>query len=101
MYGKDFFTAFHPLERGGDQFTRVLLVNAAAIPVPSLANFRGLRDLAWASLNYVCVRDELGNRWFANIIVPDGNARLDRAIYMAQIQVSEVTDTPTPIAEVP
>lgn len=101
MYGKDFFTAFHPLERGGDQFTRVILVNAAAIPVPSLANFRGLRDLAWAELNYVCVRDELGNRWFANIIVPEGNARLNRTIYMAQIQVSEVTSTPTPISEVP
>lgn len=97
MYGKDFFTAFHPLERGGDQFTRTILVNAAAIALPSLANFSGLRDLAWDDLNYVCVRDELGNRWFANIIVPDGNARLDRTIYMAQIQVSETTGTPTPI----
>lgn len=97
MYGKDFFTAFHPLERGGDQFTRTILVNAAAISAPSLANFTGLRDLAWADLNYVCVRDELGNRWFANVLVPDGNARLDRTIYMTQIQVSEVTSTPTPI----
>ena len=100
MFGKDFFTAFHPLERGGDQFTRVMLVNAAAIPVPSLANFNDLRDLAWASLNYVCVRDELGNRWFANILVPEGNVRMNRTIYLAQIQVSEVTDTPTPIAVV-
>ena len=101
MYGKDFFTAFHPLERGGDQFTRNILVNAAAIPAPSLANFRSLRDLGWASVNYVCVRDELGNRWFANVRIPDGNVRLDRTIYMAQIQVSEVTSTPTPISEVP
>ena len=101
MYGKDFFTAFHPLERGGEQFTRNILVNAAAIPAPSLANFRSLRDLGWASVNYVCVRDELGNRWFANIRVPDGNVRLDRTVYMAQIQVSEVTSTPTPISEVP
>jgi hypothetical protein len=97
MFGRDYFTAFHPLERGGEQFTRTLLVNAAAIPLPSLANFRRIRDLAWTDLNYVCVRDELGNRWFANIIVPDGSVRLDRTVYMAQIRVSEVTDTPTPV----
>lgn len=97
MFGKDFFTAFHPLERDGEQFTRTILVNAAAIPAPSLANFRGLRDLAWADINYVCVRDELGNRWYANVRVPDGVARMDRTIYLAQIQVSEVTDTPTPV----
>lgn len=101
MYGKDFFTAFHPLERGGEQFTRAILVNAAAIPAPSLANFRGLRDLAWAELNYVCVRDELGNRWFASVVVPESNVRMNRTIYMAQIEVSEVTGTPTPIFEVP
>lgn len=97
MYGKDFFTAFHPLERGGEQFTRTLLVNAAAIAAPSLGNFRELRDLGWAELNYVCVRDELGNRWYANVRVPEGNVRLDRTIYLAQIQVTEVTDTPTPV----
>lgn len=102
MYGKDFFTAFHPLERGGTQFTRNVLVNAAAIAAPSLPNFTDLRDLGWASLNYVCVRDELGNRWFANVRVPEGSARLDRTIYVAQIQVSEATGTPTPVdPEVP
>lgn len=100
MYGKNYFTAFHPLERGGEQFTRTILVNAAAIPTPSLANVHDLRDLAWASVNYVCVRDELGNRWFANVRVPDDAVRLNRTVYMAQIQVSEVTGTPTPIAEV-
>ena len=97
MFGKDYFTAFHPLERGGTQFTHNILVNAAAIAVPSLPNFTDLRDLCWAGFNYVCVRDELGNRWFANIRVPDGNVRLDRTIYIAQIQVSEVTNTPTPV----
>lgn len=93
MFGKNFFTAFHPLERGGEQFTRILLVNAAAVALPSLANFRGLRDLAWASLDYVCIRDELGNRWFANVRVPEGTVQLDRTIYLVQVQVSEVTDT--------
>ena len=97
MFGKDFPTAFHPLERGGDRFQRVMLVSAAAIPVPSLANFHGLRDLAWAQLPYLCVRDELGNRWYANVRVPSGTVRRDRTLYFAQIEVSEVTDTPAPV----
>lgn len=97
MFGKNFMTAFRPLERGGERFQRVILVNAAAIPVPSLANFRGLRDLAWADLPYVCVRDELGNRWFATVIVPRGDVQVDRQIYLAQIDVVEVSDTPAPV----
>lgn len=97
MYGKDFFTAFRPLERGGERFERILLVNAASIPVPSLANFRGIRDLAWAQLPYVCVRDELGNRWYATIIVSDGSVRRDRTLYFTRIEVVEATDTPSPV----
>jgi len=97
MFGKDFFTAFHPLERGGDQFQRTLLVNAAAIPPPSLANVENLRDLAWADLPYVCVRDELGNRWYANVQVPSVDIRRNRTKYFAQIRVSQVTATPCAI----
>jgi len=97
MFGKDYFTAFYPLERGGTQFTRTLLVNAAAISPTLLPNFDDLRDLAWAQLDYVCIRDELGNRWFANVRVPDGVVRRDRTIYLAQIQVTQVTDTASPV----
>ena len=97
MYGKDFSTAFHPLERGGEQFTRAILTAATAIPVPSMGNFRTLRDLAWADLPYVCVRDELGNRWFATVQVPDGAVTNNRRRYIAQIRVSEVTGTPDPV----
>ena len=97
MFGKNFLTAFHPLERGGEQFTRVVLVNAAAVALPSLGNFRSLRDLGWASLNYVCVRDELGNRWFANVAVPEGTVRMNRTVYLAEVRVTEVTDTATPV----
>jgi hypothetical protein len=99
MYGRDFQVAFRPLERGGEVFERVILVQAAAIPVPSLANFHSLRDLAWADLPYVCVRDELGNRWFANVLVPTGDVRSNRRLYLAQIRVTEVTDTAAPVLE--
>jgi hypothetical protein len=96
QYQRDFFVAFRPTERGGEQFTAEILVHAAAIPPESLANFRSLRDLAWESLPYVCVRDELGNRWFANVAVPSGKVRNNRTIYIASVTVTEVTDTPAP-----
>lgn len=97
LFGRDFYVAFHPLERGGEQFARSLLVNAAAIPPASLANFRQLRDLGWAALPYVCVRDELGNRWYANVRVPDGTVRSNRTVYIVQVQIAEVTSTPFPV----
>lgn len=97
LYGRDYQVAFRPLERGGEAFERVILVQAAAIPIPSLANFRSLRDLAWADLPYVCVRDELGNRWYANVLVPSGNVTRGRRIYLAQIQVTEVTGESAPV----
>jgi len=97
MYGRDFQVAFRPLERGGEMFDRVMLVQAAAIPVPSLANFHSLRDLAWADLPYVCVRDELGNRWYANVLVPSGTVNNKRRLYLAQIRVTEVADEAAPV----
>jgi hypothetical protein len=97
MYGRDFQVAFRPLERGGETFDRVILVQAAAIAVPSLADFKGLRDLAWDDLPYVCVRDELGNRWFANVLVPAGETKRNRRLYLAQIRVTEVADEAAPV----
>lgn len=97
MYGRDYQVAFRPLERGGEQFERIIVVNAASIPLESLADFTGLRNLAWQDLPYVCVRDELGNRWYANVLVPAGEVRGNRTIYMAQIRVTEVTNTPAPV----
>lgn len=97
LFDRDFFIAVRPLERGGDRFSRTILVNAAAIALPSLANFTGLRDLAWADVSYVCVRDELGNRWFATVIVPEGTVRSDRTVYLARIDVIQVTNIPSQV----
>lgn len=98
MYNKDFYTAFRPLERGGDRFQRSVLVQAAAISAETLADFVDLRDLAWDTVPYVCVRDEDGNRWFATIVVPSAHVRLNRSIYVATVDVIEVTDTPTAVS---
>ena len=97
MYDKDFFTAFRPLERGGEQFSRTVLVQAAAIPPETLADFRGLRDMAWDTVNYICVRDEDGNRWFATVLVPSGRVLNDRRLYLAPVSIIETNDVPTPV----
>lgn len=96
MYDRDFFTAFRPRERGGEQFTRELLVQAAAIAPETLGDFRSLRDMAWDDVSYICVRDEDGNRWFASVNVPTGTVQNFRKLYLAAIQIVEVTDTPSP-----
>lgn len=97
MYNRDFFTAFRPTERGGEQFQRTVLVQAAAISPPTLADFTSLRDMAWDNVSYICVRDEDGNRWFATVLVPSGKVRRDRRLYTAEVQIIEVTDTPSEV----
>jgi hypothetical protein len=97
LFGRDYFVATRPDERGGERFSRAILVSAAAIALPSLANFNDLRDLAWADLDYICVRDELGNRWFATVVVPAGQVRGDRTKYLAQIEVIKMTDIASPV----
>lgn len=97
MYDRDFVTAFHSTERGGERFERQILVQAAAISPPTLGDFRGLRDMAWADVPYICVRDEEGNRWFATILVPNGRVVHFRKLYLATIGIVEVTDTPSPV----
>jgi hypothetical protein len=97
MYDRDFFTAFRPLERGGESFSRQILVQAAAIAPETLADFTSLRDMAWASVPYICVRDEDGNRWFANVQVPAGRVMKNRTLYLAPIQITEVTATAAPV----
>lgn len=98
IYGKDYFTAMRPLERGGQQFTRTILVQNAAVATPILQDaFHSLRDLAWEQLPYVCVRTEQGDRWLANVTVPEGTISRRRRLQLAQITVTQVTDTPAVI----
>ena len=97
MYNRDFFTAFRPMERGGEQFQRTVLVQAAAIDPETLGDFTSLRDMAWADTSYICVRDEEGNRWLATVLVPSGRVLRDRRLYLAPVDIIEVTDTPSQV----
>ncbi len=53
--------------------------------------------MAWADVPYIAVRDELGNRWYATVLVPNGNVRRNRTLYFAQVDIIETTDTATPV----
>ena len=98
MYGKNFPTSFHPLERGGEAFSRAILVSAAGIPLVTKENgFEDLRDMAWATVPYICVRDELGNRWYSLVTVPEGSRRrmVNKGhLLVSTVNVVETTDTP-------
>lgn len=96
VHGRDFMVALRPSERGGTRFQRTMLVNAVTVPTKRLdRRFRSLRDLAWDTLPYVCVLDHRGGRWFAAVLVPSGDMREGRQVYLANIDVIEVTDTPS------
>lgn len=118
LYQRDMQMAFRPSERGGAAFNRLLLIASgittgppgavygqakygvstygAGLLLPPDQAFDRLRDLAWdPNLPYVCVLDERGGRWLANINVPSGNVRPGIGLYLAQIAVTETTATPS------
>lgn len=101
MYGKDYPTAFRPLERGGERFARTILINASGIPPAVTARgFDSLRDMAWANVPYICVRDETGERWYATVVVPSGSVRrmINRGrLCLAAVQIIETTADPYPV----
>ncbi len=97
LYGRDGVVAFHGTERGLETFSRNVLLAAGAISLPSLADGQDIRDLAWATLPYVCVRDGRGNRWYSSIRIPTITARNDAQSYITKIDIVETTLTPYPV----
>lgn len=95
-YQRNFMRAYRPTERGGEAFDRLLLLSAVAGALPNMANMTSLRNLAWQDLTYVCVRDSLGNRWFANVNVPSG-VITQRAVYVAQVAITETNEDPSQV----
>lgn len=95
LYGRDNVVAFRPSERGGERFSRTMLVQAAAVPSGRIRDgFRSLRDMAWDDVSYICVRNELGDRWFASVQVPSGKVQRNRRLYLAQVNIIETSNIP-------
>ncbi len=97
MYGRDGRVAFHGTERGLETFSRTLLIHAGAIDPARLADTTTLRDLAWRDLPYVCVRDDIGDRWYANVQLPAVSVMQNRTQYMARVDIVELTRTPAQV----
>ena len=98
VFQRDYPIAFRPTERGGERFSRDIIVQNAAVPSGLMRDgFRSLRDLAWDDVSYVCVRNELGDRWFAAVLVPSGKIQRNRRLYIARIDVVEVSSVPTAV----
>lgn len=97
MYNRDFYTAFRPMERGGEQFDRQILLQAAAVSPGVTPIFKNLLNMEWQNVNYICVRDEDGNRWLSSVTSGTGTMLRNRRLKMAQVHVAEVTDVPTPV----
>lgn len=98
FHRRDYSVAFRPAERGGVQFTRTLLTNSATIPLSSLRDgFTSIRNTAWNDVPYVCVRDQHGNRWFANVNIPGGTIQNREKLQLVEAVITEVTREPHPV----
>lgn len=97
MYLRNFQVAEMPLEEIGTTFTRQLLVHGFQAPAsPGERAFQPLRSMSRAALSYVCVTDDKGNRWLANVQVPTGDEQSfggDGQAYYAPVVVTQTTDT--------
>lgn len=98
FHRRNYSVAFRPAERGGVQFTRTLLTNSATIPLTSLRDgFTSIRNTAWNDVPYVCVRDQHGNRWFANVNIPSGTIQNQEKLQLVEAVITEVTNEPYPV----
>lgn len=99
MYNRDYRVAFHGTERGGEWFNRTIMVNNVAVTTLNFDQlYQPLRNLAWDSLPYVCVRDGHGSRWFANVQLPTGVVQPPHLSgQFASITVTEVSGEAYPV----
>jgi hypothetical protein len=94
LYRRDYQVAFAPLERAGDQFEMVVLLQFNLPPPVGRAMFDDLLAIANdPSLSYVCVLDEVGGRWFGELQVSEGTRDEPQGQYGATVLVTETTAT--------
>ncbi len=99
--GADYFTAVVPSEWRGSTWAPQVSVwspgfasNPSDPPAPGEAAFDPLNDLLRTPAPYVCVRDETGRVWFANVTAAEGSRSEPFHAYTAELAVAEVTATP-------
>lgn len=98
IYLRDYQIAFHPISRRGVSFERNLVIGGLAAPAAGVGPPAAamLRDLAWAPISYVCVRDQDGNRWFMNVRVSELRATRYTDVHIHEVTVIAVEVTATP-----
>lgn len=95
LQGLDYQVVTAPLEYRGDRFDANLAVWAGVEhPNVGRAMFDPLVALMNAPLSYVCVMDETGRRWFADVVVKEGQ-RTGNKVHEAPVTVTELTATPS------
>lgn len=95
IYGRDYQIALRGTEHRGTRFAIVVIVQSSDTPtVEGVAVFAPLRELAEADVPYVAVLDNAGNRFLADVEVPNGNEDRYANVYVGAIEVTEITGTP-------
>ncbi len=95
LWGRDYQVAFIPLERRGMAMALDLTVTFGPTVTPGVRAFTPLRTLSTdPRLPYVCVLDNYGNRFLANLQIPRGQDTEPGGRYHAAPQITEITGTP-------
>jgi hypothetical protein len=90
--------ALQPTELLGDRWEMQLVINAVTTPTPvGRRLFDAIEAIARADLPHVTVLDSDGNRWIALVQVSQGERRETGALYLANVAVTEVATSPTPV----
>lgn len=95
IYGRDKQVALKPTEDRGVAFDLPLIVSVYTTPTSiGMPVFAALRAIAENDdLTYVCVLDPHGNRWLAQVQVPEGRHLEPLQRYHSTVRVTEISDT--------
>lgn len=92
LVGRSYQVVTAPLENRGDRFEVELVLWAGSTPaLVGRDHFDQIEALNRTALSYVCVLDESGRRWYADVSVTEGGR--SGKVHTASATIIEVTDT--------